>query len=49
MDLAAHDRAEPRDEVAADAPAADDEPEHLALRLGDAMAGSKTNRNEVIT
>ena len=31
----------PGHEVAAEAPAADDEPEHLALRLGDAIAGDE--------
>src|SRR4030095_14576608 len=39
-DLAATDRAEAGDEVAREPTAPDDEPERLALRLDDAMAGN---------
>src|SRR2546421_3382972 len=41
MDLAPDERAKSGDEVPGEPPAADDEPEGLALRLGDPMAGDE--------
>src|SRR5206468_2774733 len=41
LDLAAAERAQAGDQVAGEATAADDQPEDLALRLDDAMAGNE--------
>ena len=46
VDLAADERAQPGRQVAGQASAADDEAEHLALRLGDSMAGQVWGRRD---